>query len=359
MVKAPGRHKESSQRFEKLSIKKIEASLKFLKMKDKGQYNNHYSFECSVCGNKNYIEAEPYPGVKMLHVCSTCNNICRLVLSDTNKRSKLQEPILILINAVHDVFTNIAEPMTARGVFYQLTTIGAIEKSEKGYDQVCRILGQMRWRGWLDWRLIVDESRFFMKPETYSDPKDALDHWSISYRRALWDNKDVTVQIYVEKLALAGIMRSITDMYDVPLFPMRGFNSLSYSKDIARQIIKSEKHTVLYHFGDYDPSGVAAATTLQDTLYNMGARNFTFERVALHPWQVKAWSLPTRPTKTTDTRAKGFEGESCELDAIPPAMLRAMVESCINNHITPGEVERIKAIEAEERSILRQLNLAG
>ncbi len=328
-------------------------------MKDKGQFNEKYIFTCGQCKEQNAFEAEEHPGVNAICICSHCGELHRINMDGPARRSVLQSNIRELMEAIQDVFIQIGDIMTARGVFYQLTTRGAIPKTEKGYDQVCRLLGQMRWRGWIPWNLVVDETRYFMGATTFSNKEQALDHWARSYRRALWDDKDIIVQVYVEKLALAGVMRQITDQYDVELFPMRGFNSLSYSKEIAQQIIANDKHTVLYHFGDYDPSGVCAAETFKDTLYHMGARNFTFERVAVHPYQIEAWDLPTRPTKESDRRAKGFQGESCELDAIEPRLLRRLVESCIQTWITPGEIERIKGIEQEERKILQQLALSA
>jgi len=47
-----------------------------------------------------------------------------------------------------------------------------------------------------------------------------------------------------------------------------------------------------------------------------------FERIAVTPQQIEKWKLPTRPTKTSDSRARNFvdeDGEqrpSVELDAI-------------------------------------------
>ena len=328
-------------------------------MKDKGQFNQRFTYTCSGCNERNNFEGEKYAGMNTVQMCGHCGKVHWIDMDGKNQRSQMQGNIIDLMSAIQAVFLHIGEPMTARGVFYQLTTLSAIEKTEKGYEQVCRILGQMRWRGWIDWSLIVDESRYFIRSQTFKDKSEALDHWAISYRRALWEDKKVNVQIYVEKLALAGIMRTITEKYDVSLFPMRGFNSLSYTKDIAQQIIESDKHTVLYHFGDYDPSGVCAAETLQNTLSDMGAHNFTFERVAVHPWQISMWNLPTRPTKTSDSRSKGFEGESCELDAIEPPRLRAMVEECILRWIQPEEIERIRAIEQEERNILKAIAMTG
>jgi hypothetical protein len=39
-------------------------------------------------------------------------------------------------------------------------------------------------------------------------------------------------------------------------------------------------------------------------------RRYTFERIAVNPDQIAAWNLPTRPTKQTDSRAKGFGAAS-------------------------------------------------
>ena len=64
------------------------------------------------------------------------------------------------------------------------------------------------------------------------------------------------------------------------------------------------------------------------------------------------WSLPTRPTKSTDTRAKGFAAHSVELDAIPPDRLRLLVESAIDKHLPQRELEVLKAAEESERALL-------
>lgn len=70
-----------------------------------------------------------------------------------------------------------------------------------------------------------------------------------------------------------------------------------------------------------------------------------------------AYDLPTRPTKRTDTRAKGFAGESVEVDAIPPRILRQLVDEAIGQQIDP-EARRINDfVEQEERAGL--LALAG
>ena len=64
-------------------------------------------------------------------------------------------------------------------------------------------------------------------------------------------------------------------------------------------------------------------------------------------------NLATRPTKRSDTRSKGFEGESVEVDAIAPPTLREMVEQAITSHIDQGALGRQRLQEELERETLR------
>ncbi len=68
--------------------------------------------------------------------------------------------------------------------------------------------------------------------------------------------------------------------------------------------------------------------------------------------QIKVWELPSRPTKTTDTRAKGFGDISVELDAIEPGRLRRLVEYYIEKHLPTHQLQVLQAAEASERTLL-------
>lgn len=65
--------------------------------------------------------------------------------------------------------------------------------------------------------------------------------------------------------------------------------------------------------------------------------------------QIRDWNLHTRPTKQSDSRAKGFSDISVELDAIPPDQLRAMVRDAIEEHLPPHEYCILMAAEKSER----------
>jgi hypothetical protein len=179
-----------------------------------------------------------------------------------------------------------------------------------------------------------------------------------AYRRAIWDNQDVYVEIWLEKDALAGVLYEETATWDVPLMVTRGYPSISYLHSAAEAIAEQGKPAYLYYFGDYDPSGLDIPRKVESDL-----RQFTeemsfgseiyFERVAANPSQILSMNLPTRPTKKTDSRAREFIGESVEVDAIPPKALREIVRRCISQHVDEHAYGLMKEAEASERETLQ------
>jgi len=114
--------------------------------------------------------------------------------------------------------------------------------------------------------------------------------------------------------------------------------------------------TYIYHLGDYDPSGVNAGEKIEETLRELAPdADITFERLAVIPEQIDAWDLPTRPTKTSDTRSKSFGEISVELDAVEPDQLRGLVLEAIERHLPEHRFNILKAAEENERSIIQQL----
>ena len=70
---------------------------------------------------------------------------------------------------------------------------------------------------------------------------------------------------------------------------------------------------------------------------------------------IEALGLPTRPTKKSDTRARHFKGDSVEVDAIEPAMLRKICVHVITQHIDPRALRATTAIEAAEAETLDRI----
>jgi hypothetical protein len=247
------------------------------------------------------------------------------------------------------------EPMTVRQVFYQATVQGIVDKSEAGYTKVQTDLVLMRKSGELPYGWLADNTRWQRKPTTYTSPAEALQETARLYRKALWADADCYVEVWLEKDALSGVVLPVTAQYDVALMVARGYASLSFLHSAAEYINQLDVPTYIYHLGDFDPSGVNAGEKIEETLCDMAPdADIHFERIAVEPWQIEEWNLPTRPTKSSDTRSKIFGAVSVELDAIEPNTLRAIVRGAIDQHLPEHQYGVLKAAEESERDILRQ-----
>ena len=258
--------------------------------------------------------------------------------------------------AVYDIVAA-GRPMTVRQVFYQATVRGLIDKTEDGYNKIQWDLRQMRMNGDMPFEWIEDGTRSVHWLQTWTSPAEALHHAANTYHKNLWADADVFVEVWVEKDALTGVIAPVTEKYDVPLRPARGYASLSFLYDAASHIDNIDKPAFVYHLGDYDPSGVNAGETIDKTLRDLApGADITFERLAVTPAQIRRWRLPSRPTKQSDTRAARFGSDvSVELDAIEPDQLRAIVREAIERHLSFDQYKRLKRAEERERKAIRKL----
>jgi hypothetical protein len=274
-----------------------------------------------------------------------------------DRRSKAE--VSDLKQVIHDIVAA-DQPMTVRQVFYQLVQRGAIEKSEPEYQQtVVRLLTSMRLAGELPFSWIVDHSRRRLVTETHTSMAEAVEDTARFYRKSALRDAPAYVEIWVEKDALSGIMWDVTSVYDVPLLSSKGMPSLTYLHTTAEQMRIEwryrDRPTYLYQFGDHDPTGALIPKTIEARLREFCPDvDFTVERVALTEAQITEHRLPTRPTKREGNRhAKGFEGESVELDALHPRTLKALVTEVIERHIPASALAALRVAEESEREHLR------
>ncbi len=278
---------------------------------------------------------------------STAYPACRLRRSRATK-SEMQFRLAGLRGIVEAM-----RPMTVRQVFYQATVHYIIEKTERGYDKVQVALANMRRAGAMPYDWIVDFTRWQRKPRTFRDVSHALQETSRFYRKDLWASAESYVEIWLEKDALSGVVLPVTTKYDVPLMVARGYASLSFLSEAAECMEAEDRQVYIYHLGDFDPSGVNAGEKIEQTLRRLApTADIHFERIAVTPEQITALNLPSRPTKQTDSRAKGFGAVSVELDAIDPNRLRALVDEAIERHLPPHEYRVLMAAEQSERNAI-------
>jgi len=268
-----------------------------------------------------------------------------------NRSRRTKREMGAIREGIHQV-TSEDHPMTVRQVFYQLVSRGVIPKTEADYKTtVVRLLTEMTREEEIPFGWIADNTRYMRKPRTYSSAEEALLNTANYYRKDYWDEVDEYVEIWLEKEALMGVLYQETKQWGVPLMVTRGYPSLSFVYSAAEVIRDEDRPTYLYYFGDHDPSSVDIPRVVE-----RGIREFApeaeihFEVAAVTPEQIIRLNLPTRPTKMTDTRSKKFEGESVEVDAIPPKTLRSLVRERMERHIDASTLLALQLTEAAERA---------
>lgn len=269
-------------------------------------------------------------------------------------RRRSQADIRRIKEAICDTLLQ-RHPQTVRQLFYQLVSNGVVPKTEAAYQKVvCRLCGDMRERGELPWEWLTDSTRWMRKPRSYSSLADAIARTAETYRRALWDDQDVYVEIWCEKEALAGVLYEVTSEYDVPLMVVKGFPSKDFVHGAAETIEDRGVPAFLYYCGDWDPSGLKIWEGIQASISRyVPSADVTFERIAVTQQQISDFDLPTRPTKREgNTHAKAFQGESVEVDALPVDVLQQLVRDAIEQHIDQRQLELTRLAEASEREAL-------
>ena len=208
----------------------------------------------------------------------------------------------------------------------------------------------------IPWDWIIDHSRVVRKPHCFGTTADAIEDCARLYRKDIWRGLPERVEIWTEKETLTGPLLSVTYKLAVGLFPCRGYASLSFLYETAKEIEECGKPTTIYYFGDHGPSGQNIFQTIQRELQKLAPTiDIYFQKLAVTYEQIERWNLPTRPTKRTDSRSKNFKGNSVEVEAIEPEMLRRLCRDAIEFHIPEGHLERMKMIEAEKRGDILSL----
>jgi len=260
------------------------------------------------------------------------------------------------------------KPCTIRQAFYQAVWRNLVDKSEKGYGKVQRELLAMRRSGQIPYSWITDLRRQPYGRENYGNPHEFINDIASLYRRDYWRNSAVNVEFWCEKETLISAMSPvIVNQWGLDYYAGGGFTSET-ALFVAGSAIKNlGKPTHVYILSDFDPSGesivehIAHGSKKSDgglSRFTGGVSVFVHQ-LALTEEQVQKWNLPTRkankgkPKSEWTKQVREFIAKhgdaAAELDAIPPNTLRDLIDEAITRHADVREIERLKAVEHEER----------
>jgi hypothetical protein len=202
------------------------------------------------------------------------------------------------------------------------------------YTMLSKVVSNARLAGLIDWDAIVDRTRRLNSLSHFDGPIDVLRAAKYSYHIDMWERQDYTIQVWIEKDALTGVIAGVCNKWDIPYIAVRGYNSQSTMHEMAtllKDAAENGKMATVLHLGDHDPSGIDMTRDNYDRLdLFLGYNNIDVRRLALNYNQVEQYNPPPNPAKMSDSRASGYVLEygydSWELDALEPKVISDLIE---------------------------------
>lgn len=254
-------------------------------------------------------------------------------------------------NSIVDSYLGQGLRLTLRQLYYQLVTKNIIKNEERSYKNLSNLVSDARLAGMIDWDAIEDRIRVPVTPSQFKNLRELVDAALYSYRLDRWRGQDYYVELWVEKDALAGVLRPMASKYHVTMMVNRGYSSQSAMYESFNRFLNardSGKNCVLLYLGDFDPSGEDMVRDIYDRLQMFGV-GVDVKKIALTLDQIRKYNPPPNPAKHSDPRSKDFIAKygasSYEVDAINPTELRNIITRNIEAHL---DMDGMKIVMEEE-----------
>lgn len=289
------------------------------------------------------------------------------------RMGKANKERLDTINNIIEEYQEDGYVLTLRQLYYQLVSRDIIPNKQAEYSKLSTLLKEGRMAGIVDWDAIEDRLRKPDKPSSFDSPQDILEACINQYKLPRMKGQNIYLEVWVEKDALSGVLKRVTEKYHVPILVNRGYSSASAMYDSFMRFVKNgaykERPVKILYLGDYDPSGLDMIRDIKERIiefqngYNDGymveEMEFSVEPIALTREQIEQYNPPPNPAKVTDPRAKDFikiHGRtSWEIDALKPDVLNTLLHDAILANIDESKYLEMVNREDADKDKLRSL----
>ncbi len=278
---------------------------------------------------------------------------------------KMQKKSLIKIaqaNEIIEDYESQGYKLTLRQLYYQFVSKDLIPNNMKEYKKLGAIINDARLAGLIDWDAIEDRTRSLRGWSGSSSPESAIMSAAYSYRENKDEDQDTIVEVWVEKEALTGIIRTACYDWQLSFFACKGYPSQSSMHEAAQRHIRAQergKNIVILHMGDHDPSGIDMTRDIEERLALFGS-DAEVRRIALNMNQINEFNPPPNPAKLTDSRASeyihDFGHSSWELDALTPDQLNSLINVQIEDIYDQDVWQESKETEADNKKKIMKIS---
>ena len=282
-----------------------------------------------------------------------------------------QQKTLELLDQVQAVLSEYRDywPLTIRQIFYRLVGKYDFAKDEAAYERLCTHLNNARRAKIVPFNAIRDDGVVTVDLDHYDDADDfrrRVRSMATLYKRNVLASQAVHMEVWCEAAGMMFQLDRVAKHYSIHVYSSSGFDSTTARKRLADRICEIGKRAVILHLGDYDPSGEAIFQSLADDVSAFVEADrpwndltVEFRRVCLTADQVKSFGLATAPAKVSDSRSKAWRGETCQLEALAPDQIAALLRTAILAELDMDQVYATRDTEKIEREELTKLLLTG
>jgi hypothetical protein len=236
-------------------------------------------------------------------------------------------------------------PLTVRQIFYRLVGKYQYPKTENFYKNLGDHLSNARRGRWIPFEAIRDDGVSVVEVTHFAD-QEAFNRYvrdlGDGYQRDRLAGQQHHIEVWCEAGGMVYQLSDVAEPYSINVYSSGGFDSTTARKILADRICRIGKPAIILHLGDYDPSGEAMFNAFAEDVTAFvekdrpwGTITVRFERVALTKHQVRLFNLPTAPAKSTDSRSKKWDDETCQLEALAPDQIAGLLRRTIHRFIDP------------------------
>lgn len=248
-------------------------------------------------------------------------------------------------------------PLTNRQIFYRLVGAHRFDKTEQAYARLCEYLNRARRSGLIPFESIRDDGTSSSGGAGWASPAQfwrSVRYWGEDYRHDETDGQPYYCELWVEAGGMLPQGAAVAGRYGITTYTAGGFNGLTDKYETASRIAGKDKPVIIFHVGDYDPSGCAIIDSLADDINAFIAelapdKDVDWRRIAVTPAQIEQYSLPTAPQKRTDQRGEHMD-DTVQAEALPPDVLAAEIDSAIAEVIDQAALEDTQQLGQTERA---------
>jgi hypothetical protein len=268
------------------------------------------------------------------------------------------------INSIIEDYQEQGYLLTLRQLYYQLVSSDIIPNNVNEYGKLSSLLKEGRMAGIVDWEAIEDRLRKPSKPSSWDGPKDVLDACIQQFRCDIMLGQPTYIEVWVEKDALSGVLKRVTQKYGIPIIVNRGYSSVTAMFDAHERFQKAyndDKIIKVIYIGDFDLSGQDMIRDITNRIQEFNDYEYDFEilPIALTWDQIHEFNPPPNPAKITDPRAKAYilkhGNTSWEVDAIKPEYLNNILTAEIEMNLDIDIYQDVLKLEKSHIKNLKEL----